>query len=256
MIQQVNSEHQERRIDYEKFSKIKRRTRKEIDDAIQFSLKNPVLLNTAIVLKVLRRRFDKYSGAHFNREDIVALWPFEYIYEGLSKHSQQPEDHWINLLVELERALLLKKSSTEVEVENLLEMLTIGMPRQMFSSSDGSPSKDSSPLILRQRPADINRKEQLTVFFNHEYSTYFSMVEITTRFELPPVVGKYIRTASFFFNQKDYNLIGKKLTEELKCGVMDKDGYFSFTILIQVELLTNLPKGVLFVTCIDLELTM
>jgi len=252
----MNNEHQERRIDYEKFSKVSRRTRKEIDDAIQYSMRSPALPNTVIVLKVMRRKFDNDSGAHFIREDTNLLWPFEQIYESLAKSATQKDDHWVSLLVELERSLLYKKSCTEEEIVDLMEKLFLYMPRQMFSQGKNSPTKETPPLVIKMRPPDLHRREYMAVFLDKEYAQYFSTVEMNVRFELPIVISKFLKSVSFFFNNTEYDRIAIDATPIVSNAVSDEDGLMGFNIVEKIELNVLLEKGILFLTGVDLELMM
>lgn len=79
-LTRYNEESLERRVEIEKFSKVKENTLKELDEAIASCRNIPQLKNTLLTLKIMRRRMYKSEDDKFDKSDLIAIWPWEDIY--------------------------------------------------------------------------------------------------------------------------------------------------------------------------------
>ena len=74
-----NKESQERRSEFEIFSKMRSRLRKEVDEAIDLSMKRPSMPNMGTVLKVMRNKVEKNHVAKITNDEYERLWYWEDI---------------------------------------------------------------------------------------------------------------------------------------------------------------------------------
>lgn len=84
-VGKANEENHDNRIEMEKFSKVKSKTLKEIDDAIQSSQNMSCLKNTVLALKILRRNIFKVDTSSFSLEDLTKIWSWEDIYLSIAQ---------------------------------------------------------------------------------------------------------------------------------------------------------------------------
>lgn len=82
-LAKCNEENLERRVEIEKFSKVKQNTLKEIDEAIMSCKNIEQLKNTQLTLKILRRRICKSDEGIFNKSDLQTIWPWDDIYSSI-----------------------------------------------------------------------------------------------------------------------------------------------------------------------------
>lgn len=75
-----NEESLEKRVEIEKFSKVKYSTLKELDEAIQSCQNISLLQRSAISLKLLRKRIFKFTQTGFVKDDLALIWPWEDLY--------------------------------------------------------------------------------------------------------------------------------------------------------------------------------
>lgn len=75
-----NEDNMESRIEMEKFSKVKSKTLKEIEEAISSSQNIESLKNTVLALKLMRRNIFKVESSAFKYQDLTTIWPWEEMY--------------------------------------------------------------------------------------------------------------------------------------------------------------------------------
>lgn len=80
IMSKVNEENLNNRIEMERFSKVKTKTLKEIDDVISSSQNIENLKNTVLALKIMRRNVFKVDSSSFTLTDLQTIWSWEDIY--------------------------------------------------------------------------------------------------------------------------------------------------------------------------------
>ena len=85
----ANKESLEKRIEYERFSNIKSRVKREIEEAIELAAKSPTLVNVCTSLKVIRNNFETNFVAKIKTAELSQLWYWEDIFNS-SLSSSRP----------------------------------------------------------------------------------------------------------------------------------------------------------------------